>query len=126
MVIFPPRLKGKTGKKTVIEDVEDDVDELPDSDFDKAAAIVFDKIDHRKDGVLLSSKFVDLIETLGEGFHSEELTSHIWKVDPNERSSLDRFPFVRWYLDKEVSLDSAEEAECLVSWACNVILMDIQ
>ena len=44
--------KGKTGKKTVIEDVEDDVDEIPDSDFAKAAARVFDKIDHRKDGVI--------------------------------------------------------------------------
>ena len=35
--------KGRTGEKTVIEDVEDDVDELPDSYFSKAAARVFDK-----------------------------------------------------------------------------------
>ena len=30
---IPSSYKGKTGKKTVIEDVEDDIDELPDSDF---------------------------------------------------------------------------------------------
>ena len=35
--------KGKTGKKTVMEDVENDVDEPPDSDFAKSAAILFDK-----------------------------------------------------------------------------------
>ena len=35
--------KGKTVKNTLIEDVEDDVDEIPDSDFAKAAAIVFYK-----------------------------------------------------------------------------------
>ena len=54
----------------MIEDAEDDVDKLPDSDFAKASARIFDKIDHGKDGVLPSSKFVDLIETLEEGFHS--------------------------------------------------------
>ena len=36
----------------MIEDVEDDVDELPYSDFVKAATRVFDKIDNWKDGVL--------------------------------------------------------------------------
>ena len=30
---IPPSSKGKTGKTTVIEDVEYDVDELPDSNF---------------------------------------------------------------------------------------------
>ena len=65
------------------EDVEYDVDELPDSDFSKDAAIIFDKIDNEKDGVLQSSKFVDLVDTLGEGFHSDELAGHPWKVDSN-------------------------------------------
>ena len=32
---FPSEYKGKTGEKTVIEFVEDDVDKLPDSDFSK-------------------------------------------------------------------------------------------
>ena len=41
---------GKTGKNTVIEGVEDDVDELPDSDFSKAAARLFDEIDNGKAG----------------------------------------------------------------------------
>ena len=100
----------KTGKNTATEDVEDDVDELPDSDFSKATAILLDKIDNSKDGVLPSSKFVNWIETLGDGFHSEDLAVHLRKVDPNESGSLDRFDFVRWYVDKEVSLDSAEEA----------------
>ena len=40
----------------------------------------------------------------------------MWKVDPNESVSLDRFAFLRWYVDKEVSLDSTEEAERLVGW----------
>ena len=29
-------------------------------------------------------------------------------------------------MDKEVALDSAEEAEHLVGWACKVSLMDLQ
>ena len=29
-------------------------------------------------------------------------------------------------MDEEVSLESAEEAECLVGWVCKVVLMDIQ
>ena len=48
------------------------------------------------------------------------------KVDPNESGSLERFPFVRWYVDKEVSLESAEEAECLVGWGYNASLKDLQ
>ena len=48
--IFP--YKDKTGKKTVIEDVEDEVDEIPDSYFFKAAARVFDKLDNEKAGIL--------------------------------------------------------------------------
>ena len=36
------------------------------------------------------------------------------KVDPNESGSLDRFDFVRWYVDGKVSLESAEESECFV------------
>ena len=39
----------------MIEDVEDDVYELPDSYFSTAATRVFDKIDHGKYGVLPSS-----------------------------------------------------------------------
>ena len=46
--------KGKTGKKTVIENVEDDIYELPDSDLAKVAARLFDKIDNGKVRVLPS------------------------------------------------------------------------
>ena len=60
------------GEKTLIKDVEDDIYELPDSDFSKDAAIIIDKIDNGKYGVLPSPKFVDLIETLGEVFHSDK------------------------------------------------------
>ena len=28
-------------------------------------------------------KFVELIETLGESFHSEDMAGHLRKVDPN-------------------------------------------
>ena len=80
---IPLSYQGNTVKNNVVEDVEDDVDELLDSDFSKAAAIVFDKIDNGKDGVLPSSKFVELIETLGEGFNSEDLGGHLRKVNPN-------------------------------------------
>ena len=58
---LPLYSKVKTGENNVIEDVEDDVDDLPDSDFAKAAARVFDGMDNGNDGVLPSSKFVYLI-----------------------------------------------------------------
>ena len=63
---------------------------------------------------------------IGEGFYSEELAGHLRKVDPNESGRLDCLAFVRWYMDKEVSMDSAEEAEHLVGWVCKVILTDLQ
>ena len=106
--------------------MEDDVNELPDSYFSKAAVRVFDKIDHGKANILPLSKFVELIETLGEGFHSEELVVHLWKLDPNKIISLDNFSSMRWYVDKEVYMDSRDEAERLVGWGYNVSLMDIQ
>ena len=79
---IPSSSKLNTGKKAVIEDVEDEVDELSDSDFSKASTRVFDKIDHGKSSVLPSSTFFDLIETLGEGFHNDDLVGHMRKVDP--------------------------------------------
>ena len=109
----------------MIEDVEDDVDELPDSYFFKSAEISFDRIDHGKDGVLPSSNLVDLIVTLWEGFHSEEVAGHLQKLDPDESVSLEHFAFVGWYVDKYVSLESAEEAEHLVVWVCKVRLVDL-
>ena len=72
------------------------------------------------------SKFFDLIETLGEDFYSEDLSGHMRKVDPNESGSLECLTVVRWYVLKEVSMESAEEAESLVGWGCKVILMDIK
>ena len=42
----------------MIEDVEDDIYELPDSDFAKTAARVFDEIGHGKASVLPFSKFL--------------------------------------------------------------------
>ena len=54
--------------------------------------------------------FFGLIETIGGGFHIEELAGQLRKLDPNESGSLERFIFVRWYVDEEVSLESAEEA----------------
>ena len=90
---IPFSSKVKTGKNTVIEYLEDDVDELPDPYFSKSTTIIFDKIDTMKDGVLPLSKFVDLIETLEEGFHSEDMEDRMWKEDPNEIVSLERFLF---------------------------------
>ena len=68
---------------------------------------------------------IHFIETLGNSFHSEDLTGHMRKVDPDESGSLDRFAFVRWYVDRGVSLDSAGEAERLVGWYCKVSLIDL-
>ena len=50
----------------------------------------------------------------------------MWKLDPNESGRLDRFDFVRCYMNREVFLDSEEEAECLMGWGCKVSLMDIK
>ena len=44
--------KGKIGKNNLIEDAEDDLDEIPESDLPKAAARVFDKIDNGKASVV--------------------------------------------------------------------------
>ena len=109
--------KGKTGKKTVIEDVEDDIDELPDLDFSRATVRLFYEIDNGKPGLLPSSKFGDLIEIIGVGFHGDDLAGQLRKVDPNESGSLDHFPFVMCYvelfegpdgnkLEEQVSLES--------------------
>ena len=67
----------------MIEDVEDDIYEHPDSYFTKSSAVIFNKIYNGKDGVFPLSKFVDLIEALGEVFHIEKMVGHLRKVDPN-------------------------------------------
>ena len=85
----------------MIEDGEDGIDELPDSYSVKAAVGVFDKTYNGKGVILISSIFY-FIETIGEDFHSEELAGHMHKVDPNESGILDRFVFLRWYVDEEV------------------------
>ena len=54
------------------------------------------------------------------------MAGHLRKVDPNESGSLDRFDFMRWYVDEEISLESTEEGQRLVGWACKTILLDIQ
>ena len=114
---IPSSSKGKTGKKTGIEDVGDDIDEPLDSDFSRATVRLFYEIDNGKAGLLLSSKFGDLIEIIGVDFHGEDLAGQLRKVDPNERGSLDHFSFVMCYvelfegpdgnkLEEEVSLES--------------------
>ena len=106
--------------------MEDDVDGLSDSDCSKSAAILLDKIDHGKVGVLPSWNLFDLNKTLWDVFHSEEIEDYLSKVYPNETDSLDRFSFLRWYVDEEDFLDFADDAECLVSWGWNFSLIDIQ
>ena len=58
---IPSSYKGNTGKNILMEDVEYDVDGLPDLYFSKVAVRIFDKIYHGKSGVLPSSNFVELI-----------------------------------------------------------------
>ena len=110
----------------MIEYVEDDVDEFPDSYFSKSAARVFDKTNNGKSGFLPFSKFVDSIETLGWGFYSENLEVNLQKLDPSGSVSLECFDYVRWYVDKDVSLYSTKEEDSLVIWGWKVILMDFQ
>ena len=66
------------------------------------------------------------LKHLGRGVNGEYLAGHLRKVYPNESESLDCFASVRWYVDKKVSLDSVEEAQCLVGCYCKVILMGLQ
>ena len=82
MLSFLSHLRARH-ENAVIEDVEDEGDELLDSDFFKSFTRVFDEIDNWKAGVLPYSKFADLIETPWEGFHNEELAGQLQKVDPN-------------------------------------------
>ena len=49
----------------MIEDLEDDIYEVSDSDSSIATARVFDKIDHGNYGVIPFSNCVAFIETLG-------------------------------------------------------------
>ena len=51
---------------------------------------------------------------------------HLQRVHPHESGSLDRCSFVGRYVDKEVSLDSTDEAERLVGWDYKVGLMYLQ
>ena len=64
----------------MIEEVEDDVDEIPDSYFPIYDTRLFDIKYNGKNGVLPFSKFFDLIETIGDGFSDEELADHLLKV----------------------------------------------
>ena len=101
----------------MIEDVEDDIDELPDSYFSRSTVRLFDEVHNGKAVLLPSSKFGDLIEIIGVGFHGEDPAGQLRKVDPNESGSLDNFSFVMCYvelfegpdgnkLEEEVSLES--------------------
>ena len=97
--------------------MEEDIDELTDSDFSRATVRLFYEIDNGKAGKIPSSKFGDLIEIVGVGFHGDDLAGQLRKVDPNESGSLDHFFFVMCYvelfegpdgntLEEEVSLES--------------------
>ena len=60
------------------------------------------------------SKWYQDINTGGGGVHGEELEGHLQKVYPNESGSLERFAFMKWYIDEEVSLEYTDEAEHLM------------
>ena len=95
--IIPSSPKGKTSKKAVIEY---ELYELLDSDFSKAAARLFDKIDNGKAGVIPLSKFVEFIETHATARMVVELAGHHRKLYLNKIGISDHFAFVRWYVDK--------------------------
>ena len=62
---IPLLSNGKKPEKTAIEDVEDDVYELPDSYSTKTATGVFGEIDIGKANILPLSYFVEFIEAFG-------------------------------------------------------------
>ena len=45
---------------------------------------------------------------------------------PKQKFQFGQFVFVRWYVEKEVSLDSTEEEDILVGWGCKGSIMDLQ
>ena len=51
---------------------------------------------------------------------------HLQKVDPDKSGSFDRFAFLWWYVDKEISLDSSDKAKRFVGWVLKVNLMGLQ
>ena len=85
---IPSSSKGKKDEKTLIEDVEGYIYELPYSYFAKSSTRLFYKIDNGKVSVLPLSKSADFIETLGEVFHSEYMVSHLLELDPKPQYSL--------------------------------------
>ena len=54
---------------------------------------LFYEIDNGKDILIPFSKFGDLIEIIGVGFHGEDLAGQLRKLDPNESGGLDHFFF---------------------------------
>ena len=44
------------------------------------------------------------------GGHSDYMAVHLRKLNPNVSASLEHFDFKKWYVYKEVSLHSTEEA----------------
>ena len=92
-----------------------------DSAASKSAGVAFDDIDTDKKGEVESSLFESLLDSLGEGFHGEELDKQLSLVDPGETGMIGRSSFIGWYVhlvggnkddkDDSSSLDSDERAE---------------
>ena len=56
----------------------------------------------------LDYKLILPVFIIREGFNSEELEINLQKLYPNESGILERFAFVRWYVEELVSLESTE------------------
>ena len=48
------------------------------------------------------------------GGHSDYMAVHLRKLNPNVSASLEHFDFKKWYVYKEVSLESADVTEYFV------------
>ena len=58
---------------------------------------MFDSFDSDKQGMVASSKFEDMLDEIGEGFHGEEMERQIAIIDPEGSGQLHRLAFIKWY-----------------------------
>ena len=100
-------------EKTAVGD-ESKADDSVDT---SAATSAFDSVDAGGSGELPLSKFEEVLEVLGEGFHGDDLDEQRALADPEGTGKLTRSGFMRWYAsfvaaeDDEDELDEEEVAE---------------
>jgi len=71
---------------------------LPKSPSALAAAKAYDDLSQGISGVVLKSKFPELVESMGDGFHfGDELSKELAKIQVHDDEAIDRSSFIIWY-----------------------------